>query len=66
MSKTIKLSDGTYAELERVRGKRETFSQAAQRVLSVYVQIRDIIKTSETWDETLSKGGLSDGSDRQA
>lgn len=55
MSKTIKLSDSTYAEMERVRGKRETFSQAAQRVLSVYVQVRDIMHISETWDETLAK-----------
>ncbi len=33
MSHTIKLEDRIYDKLERFRGKRETFSQAVERLL---------------------------------
>ncbi len=39
MSHTIKLDDFTYRRLESVRRKRETFSQAAERLLNLHDQI---------------------------
>jgi len=35
MSKTVKLDDATYDKLERFRGKRETFSEAVERLLNI-------------------------------
>jgi len=46
VSKTIKLEDNTYEKLERFRGKRETFSQATDRLLDVHEalgRVEDII-----------------------
>ena len=45
MSKQIKLSDPTYLRLESVREKRETFSQVVDRLLEVYLQIKNIKDT---------------------
>ena len=42
MSKTIKLEDSVYLELEELRGKRETFSEAVARILNVAKTIRDV------------------------
>jgi len=36
VTKTIKLSDESYAALEELREKRETFDQAFKRLLRVY------------------------------
>lgn len=47
MIKTIKLEEPTYEKLERFRGKRETFSQAVERLLRIndaISQLEDIIK----------------------
>lgn len=45
MSKTIKLQDGTYHRLEAVREKRETFSQAIDRLLDLHTMLDDVSKT---------------------
>ena len=42
MSRTIKLEDEVYDRLEAVRGKRETFSQAVERLLSIVEAIRAV------------------------
>ena len=35
MSKTVKLEDKTYQALEKFRGKRETFSGAVDRLITI-------------------------------
>jgi len=45
MSKTIKLQDKTYYRLEEVREKRETFSQAIDRLLNLHDAMSDVSKT---------------------
>jgi hypothetical protein len=45
MSKQIRVSDPTYLRLETVREKRETFSQVIDRLLEVYLQIKNIKDT---------------------
>ena len=42
MSKTIKLTDETYAALENLREKRETFDEAVQRLFRVYKTISNV------------------------
>jgi len=42
MSKTIKLDNEVYRRLEEIRGKRETFSGAVERLLSVLEGFRMI------------------------
>lgn len=36
MSKFVRLNDDVYVELDKVRGKRETFSQAVYRLLIIW------------------------------
>ncbi|GAI39869.1 unnamed protein product [marine sediment metagenome] len=45
MSKAIKLQNGTYYRLEEVREKRETFSQAIDRLLDLHTMMGDVSKT---------------------
>ncbi len=45
MSKQIRVSDPTYLRLESVREKRETFSMVIDRLLEVYLQIKNIKDT---------------------
>lgn len=45
MSKQIRLSDPTYLRLESIREKRETFSQAIERMLDFYIKVELIAKT---------------------
>lgn len=40
MGKSVKLEPETYDELDRLRGKRETFSQAVQRLLDMANLVR--------------------------
>ena len=42
MSKTIKLSEETYNELDDLREKRETFDEAVRRLLKVHRTVRGI------------------------
>lgn len=42
MSKLIRVSDGVYASLEELRGKRETFSEVIARTVNAYITIRGI------------------------
>lgn len=40
MGKSVKLEPETYAELDHLRTKRETFSQAVQRLLDMATLVR--------------------------
>jgi len=42
MSKSVKLDDRVYQELDQLRGKRETFSQAVGRLVKLWGQIESI------------------------
>jgi len=42
MSKTIKLDEQVYQELDQLREKRETFSQAVGRLISLYQAIEKV------------------------
>ena len=58
MSHTIKLEDQVYDQLERFRGKRETYSQAVERLLgamSKALELIDILTTPRN-----SQGGNHD------
>lgn len=47
MSKTIKLEDAVYARLEGFRGKRETFSESVDRLLTMLEKVgelRDVLE----------------------
>lgn len=49
MSKTIKLEDSVYTRLENFRGKRETFSQAVDLLLTIRDKVgmlRDVLEGS--------------------
>jgi len=41
MSKTIRVDDSVYGELEEFRGKRETFSQVIERLLAIVRPLRE-------------------------
>lgn len=43
MSHTIKLEDQVYEKLERFRGKRETFSQAVERLLAAKEKATELL-----------------------
>lgn len=43
MSKTIKLHNGVYAELEKFRDKRETFSDAIKKLLETRPKVFELI-----------------------
>lgn len=45
MSKTIKLENKTYHWLDDIRKKRETFSQAVERLLDLHAAMSDVSKT---------------------
>jgi len=45
MSKTIRLEDGVYIALDAIREKRETFSEAVERIIRVYVTIVGVSDT---------------------
>lgn len=42
MSKTIRLEDEVYNDLDEIREKRETFSQVVARIIRVYATIKDV------------------------
>jgi len=42
MSKSVKLDDQVYQDLDQLREKRETFSQAVQRLLKLWGQIEGL------------------------
>ncbi len=44
MGKVIKLEDHIYNRLEEIRNKRETFSQAVERIIKVVDGLDDIIR----------------------
>ena len=43
MSHTIKLEDQVYDQLERFRGKRETFSQVVERLLAAKEKANELL-----------------------
>jgi len=43
MSKTIKLDDKVHRELEELRGKRETFSEAVARLVNFHREITRVV-----------------------
>jgi len=45
MSHSIKVTDGVYIALEAIREKRETFSEAVERLIKVYATIKDVSDT---------------------
>ena len=45
MSRTVRLNDGVYIALDTIREKRETFSEAVERIIRVYVTIKDVSDT---------------------
>lgn len=44
-SKSIKVSDRVYIALEEIREKRETFSEAIERIIRVYDTIKGVSDT---------------------
>lgn len=60
MSKTIKLEGGVYQRLEEIRGKRETFSQAVERLISVmegFKHLTDITEGTKEYHSWKDKQG---------
>jgi predicted CopG family antitoxin len=54
MSKTIKLEDSVYLRLEGFRGKRETFSQAVDRLLKMLSKVgelRDVLEGAVAFEK---------------
>ncbi|MBA7707088.1 hypothetical protein ES703_115953 [subsurface metagenome] len=45
MSKTIRLEDQVYSDLDAIREKRETFSEAVERVIKVYATMKEVSDT---------------------
>lgn len=45
MSKTIKITNEVYTNLEAIREKRETFSDVVERLIGVYAKIRAVSDT---------------------
>lgn len=43
MSKTIKLEEKTYRDLETTRAKRETFSQTVERLVKFYWVVSNMV-----------------------
>lgn len=59
-AKTIWLRDETYNRLEQFRDKRETFSEAVERLLELPRRIRDLANILEgqvAFQEKGNKGG---------
>ena len=44
MSKTIKIDPQTYLQLDQLRSKDETFSQAVDRLLSIYGHVQKMYR----------------------
>jgi len=54
MSKTIRLEDQVYTRLETFRGKRETFSEAVDRLLTMLEKVgelRDVLEGQAKFQE---------------
>ena len=45
MSKTVKLTDGVYIALDALRQHRETFSEAVERLIKLYVAVEEMSTT---------------------
>ena len=45
MSKTIRVSDQTYHQIESILAPRETFNEAILRILKVYQQMKTVSDT---------------------
>jgi len=45
MSKTIRLEDQVYDDLDGIREKRETFSEATERIIKVYATMKEVSDT---------------------
>ena len=45
MSKQIRLKDGVYIALETIREKKETYSEAVERLIRVYATLKDVSDT---------------------
>lgn len=43
MSKTIKLEDQVHRDLEELRGKRETFSEAVARLINFHRDVHKLV-----------------------
>ena len=59
MSKTIRVEDQVYNELEELRGKRETFSEVIARTVNAYntiLGIRDGLPASHYLQERPKEG----------
>lgn len=57
MSKTIKLEDAVYTELESILWRRETFSHGVKRLLEIrrsLLGFSDVIEGAKTYDEAKS------------
>jgi len=56
MSKTIKLEDKVYNELDRLRGKRETFSDVVAKLLTTKEGVDTMTRL---WEISPANGGRS-------
>lgn len=45
MPKTVWLQDGVYIALDGIREKRETFSEVVERLIKVYVTMKEVTNT---------------------
>ena len=45
MSKTIRLENLVYLHLDAIREKRETFSEVTERLIKVYVTMKEVSDT---------------------
>ena len=45
MAKTIWLTDGVYITLDAIREKRETFSEVVERLIKVYLTLKEASDT---------------------
>ena len=59
MSKTIKLDDKVYDDLEDFREKRETFSDAVRRLLGSEAQLKSSLRKLDGESDPLESGGSS-------
>jgi len=47
MSKTIRLEDAVYAELEALREKRMTFSEAVAKLIKVFHKMQALVEVTQ-------------------
>ncbi|MBA7607947.1 hypothetical protein ES703_15117 [subsurface metagenome] len=45
MSKLVRVSDEVYDKLDAIREKRETFSEAVERIIEVYTKMQEVSDT---------------------